>query len=276
MSIKAAGGAGEAAVGGGGATATEETLEFGDQSLLGELATKYARFGHNYYGNRGGFTIKSGRLIEHGGKLYYIIEKGANTLKELQTELEITKYVSDPEFESSPHVSKLVAAKLNPTPVEGRKRPYGGLFVFDSENSQVMDLRKFLNTRSNIDVSRQKIYDDLHAAIEALHAIGVIHRDIKPENVIILYKVFTSDGKLIRPPAQYPYVGLRIIDFGFAVEIGSTVKPAGTRMYMPTPYPATAEPSLNKYALEVIARNNLGPGIYRKARRTRRARKPRA
>ena len=280
MSVKAAGGAGEAAVGGGAATTTTgKPLEFGDQSLLEELSTKYARYGHNIYGNRGSYTVKSGRSIEHAGKLYYVIEKGSKELKDLQEELDMLKYVSDPEYASAPHVSKLVAAKLNPTPSTERKRHvYSGLFVFDLENSQAMDLRQFLQRGMDrrVGVTRQKIYDDLHAAIEALHSIGVIHRDIKPENIIILYKVLSDDGKLLSPP--YPYVGLRIIDFGFAVELGSEISFAGTIAYAPSmsTYPATAQPNLNKYSLEIIARNNLGPGISRKPRRTRRHRSRRS
>lgn len=277
MSVSPAGGAGEAAVGGGEAIASSN-MEFGDQTLLTAIAAKYEKMPHNIYSShKGGFTIKSGRSIEHDGKLYFVIEKGANTLKALERELEITKYASNPSYESAPYVSKLVAAKLNPTPVVGRKRSYSGLFVFDSENSQSIDLREFLKYRGrNIDVTNQRIYDDLHTAIEALHAVGIVHRDIKPENVVILYKTYAPDGKLIRSPTPYPYVGLRIIDFGFAEEMETPVTPAGTRGYMPDPYPSTATPNLNKYALEKIARNNLGYGIVRKARKTQRRRQGRS
>jgi len=263
-----AGGAGAIIGGGGAASATSVgipgiPLEFGDQDLLKVLATEYEKFSHNkYYGNAGGYTVKSGRLINYKGKLYYVIEKGANTLEELQTELDITTFLLMDEEASAPHVSKLVAAKLNSEKVEGRKRPFSGLFIFDSENSQVETLGDFIKYR-NIDVSLQKVYNDLENAIVAIHTAGIIHRDIKPENIVILYNSYTPEGKLIKSP--YPYKGLRIIDFGFAVPKGRTVTPAGTPGYMPVPYPEIANEAINMHALYIIKRKM---GVYsRRARR---------
>lgn len=264
-----------AAAGGGSAT---DAVEWGDQTLLSYLYSIYKTIPHSPHGNTGGFTVKSGQTMTYMGRPYYIIVKGARTFEDLKNEFEITKYVSDSEYGSARHVGKLVAVKLNPIPLTTgpAHRKYSGIFVFDLEDSQAIDLYRYLRIGLGvkIDVSYAQIYNDLHEAVTSLHRdVAVIHRDLKPQNIILLYKMYDSDGKLIRSLAGYPYVGLRIIDFGLAVEEASSVTPAGTPGYMPDPYPSKATPNINKYALNVIAEKNLK--LPRSIWRTRKGRKGR-
>lgn len=64
-----------------------------------------------------------------------------------------------------------------------------------------------------------RLLDQLAAALEAVHAVGVLHRDLKPGNVMV-----REDGSLA------------LIDFGLAKQAGVKLDMTGTGVIFGTPY----------------------------------------